>query len=135
MAGLIDKIFDNTVPGLEKQLDLTLRRHEAISSNIANAETPQYRAVDVNFEKELEAAFGQSTGNLAKTDPRHIDETGSQAAHITSDYSGATKPDGNNVDIDIQMGKLAFNSGQYTIATNLMRKKLGVLRRLITESR
>ena len=135
MAGIIDKLFDRTVPGLEKQLDLTLRRHEAISSNIANAETPQYRAVDVNFERELEAAFGGKTGTLAKTDARHIDEQGSQPAHLTQDYTGATKADGNNVDIDLQMGKLAYNSGQYTIATGLMRKKLSVLRRIISESR
>lgn len=135
MAGFIDKIFDNTVPGLTKAMDLTWRRHEAITSNIANAETPQYRAVDVNFEHELQAAFGQDSAVLKKTDARHIDEIGSQPAHVTADLSGATKADGNNVDIDIQMGKLAMNSGQYSIATNLMRKKLGVLRRIISESR
>jgi flagellar basal-body rod protein FlgB len=135
MAGFIDKIFDNTLPGLSKAMDLTWRRNQAITSNIANAETPQYRAVDVNFEKELNAAFGEQTGALDKTNPMHIDEGGSQPAHLSADLSGATKPDGNNVDIDIQMGKLAFNSGQYSIATNLMRKKLGVLRRIISESR
>ncbi|MBN8549619.1 MAG: flagellar basal body rod protein FlgB [Deltaproteobacteria bacterium] len=135
MAGLIDKIFDNTLPGLTKAMDLTWQRNQAITSNIANAETPQYRAVDVNFEKELETAFGNTTGDLIKTDARHLDTSGSQSAHFTQDTSGATKADGNNVDIDIQMGKLAYNSGQYSIATNLMRKKLGVLRRIISESR
>lgn len=135
MAGIVDKIFDNTLPGLSKAMDLTWRRNQAITSNIANAETPQYRAVDVNFERELETAFGNPGKDLKKTDARHMDASGTQQAHLMSDNTGATKADGNNVDIDIQMGKLAYNSGQYSIATNLMRKKLGVLRRLISESR
>jgi flagellar basal-body rod protein FlgB len=135
MGSFIDKIFDNTMPGLTKALDLTWRRNQAITSNIANAETPQYRAVDVNFERELNSAFGQQEGALKTTNTKHLDEVGSQNAHLTSDISGATKADGNNVDIDIQMGKLAYNSGQYSIATNLMRKKLGNLRRIISESR
>lgn len=135
MAGIVDKIFDNTLPGLTKAMDLTWQRNQAITSNIANAETPQYRAVDVNFERELESAFGDTSGELVKTDAQHIDASGTQPAHLTADVSGATKADGNNVDIDIQMGKLAYNSGQYSIATNLMRKKLGVLRRIIAESR
>lgn len=135
MAGVIDKLFNRTTAGLERHMDLAVRRHEAITSNIANAETPQYRASDLNFERELEAAFGKVSGELKKTDPRHIDEIGSQPAHLAPDLSGATKADGNNVDIDIQMGKLAYNSGQFTMTSNMMRKKLAFIKRIISESR
>lgn len=135
MAGIVDKMFDSTMPGLTRALDLTWRRHQAITSNIANAETPQYRAVDVNFERELQAAFGNENGAMKVTNVKHMDEVGSQSAHLVQDYTGATKADGNNVDIDIQMGKLAQNSSQYSIAANLMRKKFGILRRLISEAR
>lgn len=135
MAGFVDKMFDSTMPGLTRALDLTWRRHQAITSNIANAETPQYRAVDLNFERELQAAFGNDSNTMKVTNTKHLDEAGSQPAHLVQDFTGATKADGNNVDIDIQMGKLAQNSAQYSIAANLMRKKFGILRRLITDAR
>ncbi|MBX7143843.1 MAG: flagellar basal body rod protein FlgB [Oligoflexia bacterium] len=134
MTDLLSKILERTTPGLEKALDLQWRRHEAISSNIANAETPMYRAVDVSFENELTRAFDQSDNTMLKTNSKHMDGSGSMTAHTIGDLSGVTKPDGNNVDIDIQMGKLAYNSGQYTNVTNLLRKQMGVLRRMITEA-
>jgi flagellar basal-body rod protein FlgB len=134
MSSFLDKVFDQTVPGLAKAMDLSWRRHEAITSNIANAETPMYRAVDLKFEAELTKAFKAEKSSLAQTDPRHMNAAGSASAHLVSDQSGATRADGNNVDIDIQMGRLAYNSSQYSIASNLMRKKLGVLRRLISDA-
>ena len=131
----IDKIFDKTIPGLEKALDLTWKRNEALSSNISNAETPKYRAVDVNFSGELEKAFGELQSTLVKTNEKHMDiGNASGQSHLSPDLSGATKPDGNNVDIDIQMGRLAFNSGKYTMAANLMRKKLSLLKNAIRDA-
>ena len=114
---LIDKLFDRTVPGLEKALDLNWRRNEAITSNIANAETPQYRATDVQFAGELERAFqGQANTSIRKTNTKHMDVQSGESARLVADLSGATKGDGNNVDIDIQMGKLVYNSGKYSMS-------------------
>jgi len=134
MKPFFDKILDSTIPGLQKTLDLTWRRHEAISSNIANAETPQYRATDLNFAGELEKAFNSSSNqNLMQTNSKHLDLKQGTAAHLTPVYSGATKQDGNNVDIDQQMGQLSFNSGKYSSAARLLRKKLGMLKFAIRE--
>jgi len=130
----IDRFFDRTFTGLQKAMDLSWRRNEAITSNIANAETPQYRAVDLNFAGELSRAFGDQRETVSRTNARHIDTTASSAAHLASDLSGATKPDGNNVDIDIQMGRLAFNAGAFSGATDAYRKKLGLLKMAIRES-
>lgn len=131
---IVDRIFDRTYPGLVKAMDLTAKRNEAIVSNISNAETPQYRAVDLDFAGELERAFGANTEVMTKTNPKHMDLVSSSSAHFVSDMSGATKDDGNNVDIDIQMGQLAYNSGRYSGAANLMRKKLAMLKMAIRES-
>lgn len=133
MAGLIDKIFDRTIPGLAKTLDLTFRRNQAIVSNISNAETPQYRAVEVNFAHELEKAFNNRDASLKQTNPLHLDTLQQGQAHLVPDYSGATKPDGNNVDIDLQMGRLASNSGTYSSATKLLRRKLAFMKMAIRE--
>lgn len=121
---LIDKLLDKTMPGLEKAMDLTWKRNQAITANIANAETPMYRAVELNFSNELEKAFGSANSVTLKTDPRHMDLSSDSGAHFIPDLSGATKADGNNVDIDLQMGRLAQNSSKYTQAASIMRKQL-----------
>lgn len=124
---LIDMILDRTMPGLEKALDLTWRRNEAIVSNISNAETPRYRASDLDFGSELKRAFGETSSPTMKTDPKHMDIEASGVARLIPDLSGVTKPDGNNVDIDLQMGRLNYNAGKYSTAANLVRKKLQMI--------
>ena len=134
MAGIIEGLFNSTFRGTQRMMDLTSRRNEALSSNIANAETPGYRASDVNFAQELEQAFGQKQEAVMRTSSGHL--AGSeldQTAHLVPDLSGATKCDGNNVDIDIQMGRLAYNSGQYTMAANFMRKQFQIMLYAIRE--
>lgn len=134
---ILDTLFDRTVTGLSKTMDLTWKRNQALSSNIANAETPQYRAVDVSFGNELEKAFADDARAAIKTNPTHLDvtKTGAQDAQLVRDLSGATKPDGNNVDIDLQMGRLAQNSGDYANAARLIRRQIGLLRSAIRDSR
>ena len=126
---VIDRIFDYTMPALEKAMDLTWRRNQAIVSNVANAETPQYRAVDLNFGVELERVFdGGGGADMVKTHQRHMDINNQSGAHLVSDFSGATKADGNNVDVDIQMGRLMENSGKFKTAAGLLRKQLRMAR-------
>ena len=134
MSSIIDKLFDRTYTGLHKALDLTFRRNEAIASNVANAETPQYRAVDLSFGTELKRAFGEESSTLMQTNSRHQDIGGTHTAHLIPNTSGETKPDGNNVDIDIEMGRLAFNSSRYTSAASSIRKKFALLRYIITDA-
>jgi flagellar basal-body rod protein FlgB len=134
--GLLDTLFDRTVTGLSRTMDLTYQRNKAISSNIANAETPQYRARDVSFGSELEQAFKEGETDSARTDSRHLDAAGNRnTSKIVQDLSGATKPDGNNVDLDLQMGRLAQNSGDYASAARLIRRQIGLLRTAIRDSR
>ena len=128
---LLDTMFDRTVTGLGKAMDLTWKRNQALTSNIANAETPLYRAVDVSFAKELDTAFGHIDSTVARTDSRHLDLSSNTSAHTVADESGATKPDGNNVDVDLQMGRLAQNAGDYMNAAKLIRRQLGLIRTAI----
>lgn len=133
---LLDTLFDRTVSGLNKTMDLTWRRNQALSSNIANAETPQYRSIDLSFGKELEQAFKVGSPDIGATDARHISVSGAtESSEVVQDLSGATKPDGNNVDIDLQMGRLAQNSGDYMNAARLIRRQIGLLRTAIREAK
>lgn len=134
--GLLDTLFDRTVTGLSRTMDLTWQRNKAISSNIANAETPQYRARDVSFGSELEQAFRDEERDASRTDARHLDISGQRdTSKLVQDLSGPTKPDGNNVDLDLQMGRLAQNSGDYASAARLIRRQIGLLRTAIRDSR
>lgn len=128
---LIERLFDNSIAGMTKAMDLTWRRNEAISSNIANAETPGYRAVDVNFASELEQAFSKESRELKKTDSKHLDLETNESAHLVADLSGATRADGNNVDIDLQMGRLTYNAGRFNVGAALVRRKMQQLREAI----
>lgn len=132
---LLDSMFDRTVGGLTRAMDLTWKRNQALTANIANAETPQYRAVDVNFGKELEQAFGNSTETLTKTSANHIDISSSQGGQHIADESGTEKLDGNNVDLDMQMGRLTENSSDYISAARLIRRQIGLVRTAIREGR
>jgi flagellar basal-body rod protein FlgB len=133
---LLDSLFDRTVSGLTKAMDLSWKRNETIASNIANAETPQYRALDLNFGAELDRAF-QTTqpGGLLRTDSQHLDLSSKDNSHLTVDSSGATKADGNNVDIDMQMASLAQNGSDYANAVQLIRRQIGLVRTAIRDGR
>lgn len=131
MTKFIDSLFDRSVGGLEKAMDLTWRRNQALISNVTNAETPMYRALDINFAQELKTAFGKQTESLTKTDGKHLDITGDGMAHTVLDYSSPTKPDGNNVDMDLQMGRMVQNSGDFMNAAKLIRRQLGIIKTAI----
>jgi flagellar basal-body rod protein FlgB len=132
---LLDTIFDRTVTGLSKAMDLTWKRNDALAANIANAETPQYRAVEVTFGKELDRAFGDTNEAVFRTNQEHLDVGKNQSSRYIDDNSGITKPDGNNVDIDLQMGRLAANSGDYASAARLIKRQIGMIRTAIREGR
>jgi flagellar basal-body rod protein FlgB len=131
---IVTKLFDQTFNGLQRAMDLTWRRNEALVSNIANAETPGYRAVDYSFGSELAQAFNQSTEAMSRTHTKHLDTSSSSGGRLVADLRGATKADGNNVDLELQMGQLTSNAGQYSIAADLYRKKLAQVKLAIREA-
>jgi flagellar basal-body rod protein FlgB len=138
---ILDSLFEQTVTGLNKALDLSWSRGKVIASNISNAETPKYRASRFEFGKELEQAFvaqGEGRGvasEVTKTDSKHLDLTRNSSASLRPDLSGFTKADGNNVDIDMQMAELANNSGDFSTAVQLLRHKFSAYRTSIRDGR
>lgn len=132
MSGIIDKVFDSSILGLHKNMDVTKKRSEALLSNIANAETPGYRAIDVNFGAELDKAFSKQSGVLMKTSEKHMNiGSNSGASQIVSDNTGTMRKDGNNVDLDLQMAKMSKNTGSFNGSAAMIRKKLNMIRQAI----
>ena len=120
-------LFDKTFNAIEKKLDLHLKRHSVLSGNVANFDTPNYRAREVDFAGELQKALDTKEQVLGKTNARHLDLVSETSAHIIFDNSGAVGSDNNNVDLDIAMGKLSANSRAYQKAVTLLSMKLRMM--------
>jgi flagellar basal-body rod protein FlgB len=118
-------LLDPTLQGLANALTVHNRRHAVLATNLANVETPGYRAQDVDFRGELRRAFqaAEVTG-AAPVDPQVID-----------DADVAPRADGNTVDLDIQMAELSDNAGRYVALTRILSKRLGLLRTAIEGTR
>jgi flagellar basal-body rod protein FlgB len=89
-------------------------RQRTIASNIANAETPGYRRVDVKFEQALTRALDSSGRiDLDQVEPEF---------YYPNDP--ALKADGNNVSMEAEIGDLVRTSLRYTTYVRLLHKKL-----------
>lgn len=108
---------------LEKGVNASWLRNEVISNNIANADTPGFKASSVQFESLMASALGTQEDSLPlKTEnERHIGGTGDAEeveAEVVTDRSTAAGLDDNNVDIESQMAALAKNSIEYYTLVN-----------------
>ena len=119
----------------EKVLDLTFKRHGILASNAANSETPGFRAKDLDFAGELESIWASdlhagSAERLRRTNALHMDLGFGpfNKASVVNDNTGTVGSDGNNVDLDINMGKISTNSGRYNNAISLLTVKLKMLK-------
>lgn len=137
---MINPLFGKTIRLLEMALDLRAEQHRAILSNIANQQTPGYRALDISFEDSLKrAAAPTSKGPLAQTHPAHLPPLAAkEAAGIGSKpvaKGSHQKLDGNTVNAEKEMAKLAENTLMYNATVQLISRKLAGLKHTIREGR
>jgi flagellar basal-body rod protein FlgB len=123
---MIDALFtDSDYVAAKKMLDVTLLRHEAIASNLANVETPNYKRLDVSpsFEAELrQAVASQDATGIASLQPS-----------LTVDTSAISgRADGNTVQLETEMLKLNQNTVENALETQLVSGSLAQLRMAIT---
>ncbi len=119
---MIEGLFNNTYYlAAKKLLDVTAMRHEAIASNLANIETPNYRRLDVSpsFGAELKQA-------MAANDPAQI--AGLQP-HLEVDPNAvAANRDGNTVQLETELLHLQQNTLEHSLETQLVTAQLVNLR-------
>jgi len=118
-------LFDSTMQGLAEAMTLHQKRHEILVSNLANVETPGFRARELDFETALKDAF------IDVERPRDdVPET-----RVVEDLSAPARADGNTVDLDLQMAKLAANGGRYVALAKLLGQRIALLRQAIEGTR
>lgn len=107
------------------------KRFKTVAQNIANVNTPGYARSEVTFENELREALNMKDDEklaLTTTDDAHISNVPRDVTSITPKEHRAvgelTRWDGNGVDLDIEMSKLAQARMTYTALASLMSKRI-----------
>ncbi len=117
---------------VRKRLDWLGQRQEVLSQNIANADTPKYRARDLkayNFKELVRRENAQI--NLVANNPDHLSGRRKRIRDFTEAAERKpfeTSPDGNSVILEEQMGKIGTNGANYKLTTTLYRKHLDMFR-------
>jgi flagellar basal-body rod protein FlgB len=134
----MSSMFDKTTDALATSLRLRQIRHNVTSSNIANAETPGFKAKKVDFENALASALDlDGLNRLETSNEKHFVTGGSSSpsAEIYDNPDVAVSNDGNTVDMEKEMAALAENSILYKSALQLINKKMAALKYAIGEGR
>ncbi len=120
MSGL----FGGVVETLRQASAFALRRHELLAENVANADTPGFRAHDLSFAHEL------SLAQLVRSRP-----DGSLAAaldlRLVDAPDGPARLDGNDVDIDKEMVRMTQNAVYHNVVVHLLNARFNALKSAI----
>jgi flagellar basal-body rod protein FlgB len=123
---MIEGLFNQpNYAATKKMMDATALRHEAIASNIANIETPNYKRIDIapSFQAELKAALGsKDVAKISSVSPSLMEDATAIAANR----------DGNTVQLESELMKLNQNTLAHTLETQLVSGTLLKLRLAIT---
>jgi flagellar basal-body rod protein FlgB len=124
---LLDQLLFNKTsnPAVLKSLDASMLRSRVISNNIANVTTPGYQRVEVSFEGELRKALDRTRLQGARTNEKHLEmgrlDMGRVQPHAYKPIDPTLSSGVNNVDIDMEMSKLAENQLQYEYGLRFLR--------------
>jgi len=143
------KLFGFTQQLLELSMRVRSARHELLSANIANADTPGYRPKDLDFTSLMKSALDEREERGAKLDNGRgrRDASGANALNAIAIQSMVYEPefpnnrhgedrlDGNGVSIDRQMALMSENSLAYEASLTLLSRALAGLRYAIGEGR
>lgn len=113
------KIFDASLDTMQKAMDVRMRNQRVIAANLANVDTPGFKARRLDFEGSMANAL------RGRLDPAVIER---------SDAPGQTL-DGNNVDLEGELSQLGRNKLMYEVTAQLMAMKFRQLHQVLDSER
>lgn len=133
MKGLFEEHFGV----VEKVLDLRLQRQNVVMANVANVNTPGYKARKLAFEEDLQAAMNMDAkGKMVRTDARHLpsefDVNSFHGKGIT-EFKPRMVYGEDSVDLDKEMTAMAKNSLMYNALTDVISKNFTGLQTVIQD--
>ena len=126
-------LLDPVTASIEKLLDLRTRQHAMTVANLANADTPGYRARHVDFGRSL-ARLLRDAGP-ARTHEAHLSGNGLSEVVIRQVEPPPWAGDGNSVDPQREMAVLTENQLLYNASIEIFNRRLGLLRYVVSEGR
>jgi flagellar basal-body rod protein FlgB len=125
---MVNKL-DDALRFQQTALSLRAARQELLASNIANADTPNYKARDIDFAKALQTALAgdSSTVQVAKTSSMHLDgNSGTSIVGAPVMYRKPVQPsaDGNTVDMDVERAQFADNALRYEASVRFVSEQM-----------
>jgi flagellar basal-body rod protein FlgB len=122
---------------LQRALDGTWQRQRAIANNIANHETPGYKAIKVSFEDSLNREIQKIQKLEGSVPAKELFAEGLEAVrnsdiNVYTDYSTSNRADGSNVDLDLENIEMAKVQIQYQYLTRSMTDMFSRLRYAIS---
>ncbi|AGH80566.1 flagellar basal-body rod protein FlgB [Psychromonas sp. CNPT3] len=126
--------FDKALGMHQYTLGVRSRRAEILASNLTNADTPDYKARDLNFKEALLSARSGSGISLSRTNEIHRTGHSFSMQQSNQYYRTGNQPDtgdGNNVDAEVERNLFMKNSLQYQASLDFLNSKISGLRKAI----
>jgi flagellar basal-body rod protein FlgB len=120
----MDIVFDSSSAVVAEMIRATAQRHQVLAANLANIETPGYQAQEVSFASALDQAQGAGS-----PDPRPLQVR----TTVVPDPDALPRRDGNSVDLDRQMVKLAQNTLWHTGLIQILNSRFAMIRAAIRD--
>ena len=124
----------DTLRLLERALDASSMRFWALSNNIANANTPDYKRLDVDFSTALRDASNAGAA-LEATHAAHLPARTPGSDSVLGRRNSSMRVDGNSVDVEFEMVRAAENSIYFAALSRQLSDRFQRLRLAITEGR
>ena len=110
------ELYDTTQLALEKAIEGSSARQQAIAANLANVDTPGYQRVDVDFHQTLRDAMASGADGLAGA-----------AFSPQRDATAQVRPDGSSVDADVEAAAQARNGLEYEALVQISKARIDIL--------
>ncbi len=110
-------LFDITQLALERAIEGAGKRHEALAANLANANTPGYQRVEVDFHSALTRAMSSGDGDSVES-----------VQFSTEADPQSLRADGNGVDVDVEAANMAKNGLEYEALVSVAKARLSIIR-------
>ncbi|ADU66924.1 flagellar basal-body rod protein FlgB [Desulfurispirillum indicum S5] len=139
----ISELFNRTpINLLATSMTVRSKNQDVIATNVANAETPNYKAKELVFEDQLrEAVLGRKEDKemipMARTHESHL-PTGAKPAfmpYMQLQHNQTVRNDGNDVELEKEIGRMMENATMYQASTTIAAKKIEGLKSAIMEGR
>ena len=122
----------NNMMGLQEQtLQLKARRLEVIAQNIANADTPNYKARDIDFKAVLGATQKQETAMDATRSGHYTSAQSLSADGMRFRTPFNTSFDGNTVEMSLEQAQYGKAAGDYQATLNFLQSRIGGIRKAL----